>query len=1065
MAPKKAASGVQIDMEGQGFELLFKNHPIPMWIYDLETLAFLDVNDAAVKKYGYTRREFLKLTIKDIRPAEDIPQLLENLEGKRPALQYSGCWRHQLKNGEIIFVEITSHLFNLKGRKAVFVLVHDVTERKQAEEALHESESRYRDLVENSQDLICTHDLEGNLLSVNEAAVKLTGYSRKFLLKMNLKNALAQGGQRDVEAYLKRIQEKGRARGEMQIRTAKGEVRIWEYDNTLRKDDMEKPIVRGMARDITERKRAEQAMHESEMLFRQVWESTSDAMVISDAQGIVLAANPAYYKLYGYSPQQLIGESFAIIFPKDAQDAAIEQYKEIFSTAQEGLEFESAAQRADGMIRNVESRISFLTSDGKRTTMLSTIRDITERKEAEELQKKTEIYYHSLFEQTHDAVFIIDLEGRHLKTNQRAADLLGYKIEEIIGLTISDTSAEQEQSRGVIQRLLNGEHIPPYERLFRKKDGSSIPVEVNVELIRDSERNPLYVQSVARDITERKQTEEKLIGSEERYRSISEDMPAMVCRFKPDGTLTFINSFYCDYFKTPHDQLLGSNLFALMPETEAEFVRSKYLSLDKKKPYITYEHKMFDAAGNETWQRWTDRALFNEQGEVIEYQSIGQDVTEIKKAEQQLAESEARLSALIANSGDLIVIIDTEGKITFASPSAERIFGYTPEEAIGKNFVEWIHPDDLPQAFESFQNRRHIPGIAPENIKVRGHHKDGSWRHVEALGTNLLDDPSVKGIVLNIRDETDQRRAQVEKDVLYEIMQGMAFSQSLSEFLNLVHYSIERVFPAKNIFVSLYDPSTELFEDAYCVDEYDEPLHPSKREGTLTSYLFRTGIPLLANDEKFKEMMDAGEVKLVGTESKSWMGVPLKTAGKTIGVMAIQDYEKPDLYTEKDLAFLASISGQVASAVERKQAEEKLQESEKRFFSAFENAPIGMALVSIDGQWLKVNQAMCEFIGYSESELTSLSFQKITHPDDLESDLEYLQETLAGTRQTYQMEKRYQHKLGHYVWAALNVSLVKNEKGTPLYFISQIKDITERKQAEDILIQSEKRYRSLFEGS
>ncbi len=812
--------------------------------------------------------------------------------------------------------------------------------------------------------------------------------------------------------------------------------------------------------------------------------------------------------------------------------------------------------------------------------------------EAEKAQRHAEIYYRALFEQTHDAVFIMDLKGNHLAVNQRAADMLGYKVHEILGLSVADTSAQQEQSREVVIRLMNGEHIAPYERIFRKKDGSHIMVEINVELVKDVDGKPLHIQSVVRDITERKQAEDALkkseaqyrllaenindilwlmdlelhivyispsttkvqgftleelqattleeqmtkesyervmifyeealsptnlsqpnpklvydidlefykkdgatywsrntfqllldengqpvnilgVGrdittrkraenelrkSEERYRIITEDMPAMICRFLADGTITFANSFYCNYFNTQCKYLIGSNFFLLVPETQRDFVRTNYLSLDQKNPFITYEYKAFDTDGKESWQKWTDRALFNEQGQVVEYQSIGEDITERKLAEQQLIESEARLRALIANTGDLIVVIDEEGNITFASPSSERIFGYKPEESMGKNFSEWIHPEDLPEAMAAFQSRKQIPGTAPQSIHVRGLHKDGSLRYVESLGTNLLDDPAIRGIVLNIRDVTEQKRAELEKQALYEIMQGMALSKNLNEFLTLAHYSIGSVIRANNIFVTLYNPISGLFEDAYHVDQYDQPLHPSKREGTLTAYIFRTGVPLLVTDEKFDKLSAAKEVKLVGMESQSWLGVPLKTAGKTIGVMAIQDYEISNLYSEKDMAFLASISGQVASAVEKKQAEERLHESEKRFSSAFENAPIGMALTSTEGQMFKVNQAFCDFLGYSEGELTDQSFQNITHPDDLETNLQYLQDMLAGKIQTFQVEKRYVHKLGHYVWGSLSVSLVRNDEGIPLYLVSHIKDVTERKRADE-------KFRGLLESA
>jgi PAS domain S-box-containing protein len=136
---------------------------------------------------------------------------------------------------------------------------------------------------------------------------------------------------------------------------------------------------------------------------------------------------------------------------------------------------------------------------------------------------------------------------------------------------------------------------------------------------------------------------------------------------------------------------------------------------------------------------------------------------------------------------------------------------------------------------------------------------------------------------------------------------------------------------------------------------------------------------------------------------------------------------------------------------EQKALGESLHESENRFSNAFEFASIGMALVSPEGRWLKVNQAICRLVGYSEKELLAKTFQDITHPDDLDTDLNYVKQMLSGEIKTYQLEKRYFHKEGRVIWVLLNVSLVRDNDGEPLYFISQIQDITERKKSELLL--------------
>jgi PAS domain S-box-containing protein len=133
---------------------------------------------------------------------------------------------------------------------------------------------------------------------------------------------------------------------------------------------------------------------------------------------------------------------------------------------------------------------------------------------------------------------------------------------------------------------------------------------------------------------------------------------------------------------------------------------------------------------------------------------------------------------------------------------------------------------------------------------------------------------------------------------------------------------------------------------------------------------------------------------------------------------------------------------------ERKRAEDLLRDSEERFSSAFEHASIGMALLTTEGRWFRVNWALCRLLGYLEEELLQKTVQDITYPDDLESDLNFVRQLLSGEIHSYQMEKRYFHKLGHVIWVLLSVSLVRDHAGKPIYFISQIQDITERKKAE-----------------
>ena len=157
--------------------------------------------------------------------------------------------------------------------------------------------------------------------------------------------------------------------------------------------------------------------------------------------------------------------------------------------------------------------------------------------------------------------------------------------------------------------------------------------------------------------------------------------------------------------------------------------------------------------------------------------------------------------------------------------------------------------------------------------------------------------------------------------------------------------------------------------------------------------------------------------------------------------------------------------GAAQDITERKQSEETLRRSEAHFRNAFTHSAIGMALVSPDGKWLRVNKRVSDILGYTADELMGKTFQEITHPEDLATDLDFVRQMLDGEIETYQMEKRYLHKDGHLIWGLLAVTLVRNGCGTPLHFISQIQDITERKREQDAVRESELKFRTLVEAS
>ena len=248
----------------QRYRELFQNHPYPMWVYDCETLCFLDVNNAAIQHYGYSRDEFLSMTIKDIRPPEDLPALLANVSQVTSGLDRAGIWRHYKKDSTIIYVEITSHAVTFAGRLAEVVSANDVTIRLQTQQALIQAEAKYRSIFENTVEGIFQTTPDGQYLSANPALARIYGYESPEIFISSISSIEQQLYVDPIrrEEFVRLIEQQGAvSKFESQVYRQDGS-RIWISENARAVRDASGIILyfEGTVEDITERKQAEEAL-------------------------------------------------------------------------------------------------------------------------------------------------------------------------------------------------------------------------------------------------------------------------------------------------------------------------------------------------------------------------------------------------------------------------------------------------------------------------------------------------------------------------------------------------------------------------------------------------------------------------------------------------------------------------------------------------------------------------------------------------------------------------------------------------------------------------------------
>jgi len=287
----------------------------------------------------------------------------------------------------------------VRGAVGVFV---DITERNRAEAARRESEDRYRDLVEHSQDLLCTHDLEGKLLSANPAPARILGYEVAELLQIPMREVIAPEYREQFDAYLGRMKTVGKDQGLMAVLTRTGERRIWEYNNTLRTEGVPFPTVRGMAHDITEGMRAEKSLR----LFRMLLDQSNDAIYVIDPETLrFIDVNGRACHYWGYTRNELLSMSVYDI------DSKVEDFARINEELRNSgsVIFETAHRRKDGSTFSVEVSIKQVYLD--RSYSVAVARDITERKQAETALRRSEENYRNFVAQSSEGIFRQDLDA------------------------------------------------------------------------------------------------------------------------------------------------------------------------------------------------------------------------------------------------------------------------------------------------------------------------------------------------------------------------------------------------------------------------------------------------------------------------------------------------------------------------------------------------------------------------------------------------------------------------------------------------------------------------------
>jgi PAS domain S-box-containing protein len=692
------------------------------------------------------------------------------------------------------------------------------------------------------------------------------------------------------------------------------------------------------------RKRAEGALKEAERKYRGIFENAVEGIFQNTPDGRFVSANPALARMLGFeSPEELISARQDIERQGYVDPTMRNAFIQMLEAKGVVTGFEYEVCRKDGTrIWVAENSRIVRDADGSPLYYEGSVQDITERKQSEEKLKQSEERYRSLFEANPLPMWIYDLETlAFLEINDAAISHYGYRREEFLAMTIADIRPINDKPLLLANIARVAEGILDNAGIWRHrlKNGSLIDVEITSHVLDYGRRRAKLVSAC--DITERKLAEQALGAAEEKYRSIFENAAEGIYQSTPQGKFLAVNPAAARTlgFSSP-DQMLQhtdrTSFGYVDPRRLEDFMRL----VGEQDAVNGFESEVYRPDGSKVWVSENVRVVRGGSGEILFFEGTLEDITERKRTEAErdrmaeaLGASKRFAESIAENSTNIIYLFDIEtSRNAYSNRSVAEFLGYSQAQVLelGDNLLPTItHPEDLAGLVQHYAHFAEVPDSRVIDYEYRVKHVSGDWHWIWSRDTvfNRRPNGTAWQIMGTAQDITDRKREETERRVISEIMQGVITTSNLDELLALAHRSIGKLLYAENCFVGLHDAKTDLIHFEFWVDKCDAvpPPQPISKGFTRSSYVLRTGQPLLLTKEREAQLFEQGDLAKSGSASASWMGVPLRTLTQTIGVLAVQHYEKEDAYSPRDLEFLSAVGNQIALAIERKRAEVELR--------------------------------------------------------------------------------------------------------------------------------------------
>ena len=887
-----------------------------------------------------------------------------------------------------------------------------IREQLRREAALKE---RYYELFENANDVVFMCGLRGHLTSLNKAGQRITGYLLPEAIGKNLTQIVAPEYCALAEQIIQR--------GDAQQRSAIHELEIvgkdghrvpveisirYIYDEGL-------PVaIQGIARDITERKRAEEALIEERHLLRTLLDNLPDYIYFKDRDTRFIRTNKAHAKAFSLSdPAQVVGKTDFDFFTNEHAQPAFADEQEIIRTGQPMLAKEEKETWPDGRETWVSTtKMPLRDVAGNIIGTFGISRDITERKRAEQTLRESEAKYRTLLENLPQKVFHKNKNYVYVACNENYARDLGIEPQEITGKTDFDFYPKElaEKYRADDARILQSGRIEEFDEGYVEDGEDRIVHTVKVPL-KDGQGTPSGILGIFWDITDKKRVEQALIEERHLLRTLMDNLPDYIYFKDHDSRFIRTNKAHAKVFGLSDPaQAVGKTDFDFFTNEHAQPAFADEQEIVRTgQPMLAKEEKETWPDGRETWVSTTKMPLRDVAGNIIGTFGISRDVTERKVAAEALQRQQEELQIILDSVPASILYKDKENRFIRVNKACAEMLGRPKEEIEGKSCLE-IFPPDLAEAYWRDDKEVIESGFAKRNIiePVKTPEKT-VWVQIDKVPYRD-EKGNVVGVLGFAIDITERKRAEE------------ALRESEERFRGLFQGAAEGILVA-NI-------ETKKFV-------YANPA-VCRMLGYTEEELVHMGVSDIHPQQDLEWVVADFMAQARGERT---LASPIPCLRKD-GTTKYADVNASRLVIDgKDCSV-----GFFSDITERKRAEEALRKSELRYRLLFERNLAGVFRTTWDGQFLDCNEAFARILGYESPRevLAHKAGDLYFSPADREACLAILQE--RGVVSNY--EQCLRRKDGIPVWVLENKSMIEEEGGGPPVLEGTIIDITERKWAE-----------------